>query len=384
MLVELVEEATQKLTPSDVETVRGALARFGVFREVKALKRDLAYLKESNSYAYRYVCHDLQNKLRIDQTFQNLWKSLYYQISTGCPWELAADKYSVADRDIRWLWQQMTDADLERILDHLPNVFLEPLPRREFDEILKVLQTHARRTAMYRCRFIAKFDSAIDVEDLEAELVMHGINVIRQYDHFAVQGKRDKAKIVNYAKASITSKAVNIVLHYTCKVRSRVMSSDTRDREYISRIVSIDSGSGPTSAFAFRRGNAAQRSADLRCEWGRTIDATEGSSSLGNVFAANMSLEEDKFMVLPSQHVRTEKNEVLQRLKDILSPKERKMLQLLVAPDQGFIQWCQCSHGKDPFDLAQRPLRAAAARYVGLPANAFYRIRETCLQLVEA
>jgi hypothetical protein len=144
--------------------------------------------------------------------------------------------------DVLWLLDQLSEDDISRVQKVAALTPIQMISEMEVIAIVKDLDSYAWSLTWKKLRFIAQYDSAIEMGDLHGEIMQEIVRVIRIYQHL---GNRDKIK--GYAMRAAHNEMAKLIEHYTARSRARIQQvADTLDSslpQYRTTTLSLDTPS---------------------------------------------------------------------------------------------------------------------------------------------
>jgi hypothetical protein len=289
---------------------------------------------------------------RSDYFLTRLWRAVYEHLRYGSKVELAAAQFEVSVTDVSLILRSLTPRD--RIIILRSRVQIERLAREQRQRILTEIRACARRLVR-RLRFIAKYDSGVDLSDLEHDLVVEGYNAFQQYEHF---GDCHVGKILNYVRSSMSNRSINIINHYTSQSRAAVSS----ERNYRC----------PACKYEFRLRSGVPRGQCPRCHTAGELRSTEREFVVTRVSLDDCMQENN--LHLHDFEARTalaepelSRDQLLQRLKCVPDRRVRQFFQLIDRRANTFRRWLGKVHGRYNINLVSLPeLGCYAREYLGI------------------
>lgn len=152
-----------------------------------------------------------------------LWRASVSSLQNKGNWRLGANQFNVDPTDLSVLWSSLdTQYKLKVLKIAKSTQLLSFMNRSEWNKLLKDLVSFSKSMA-YRLRFIADSDCSITLEDLQQELLRHGIQAAKGYEHFSNRdGTRNIDKIRTHAQRAMKNHRVNMIYYYTRGSRARV------------------------------------------------------------------------------------------------------------------------------------------------------------------
>lgn len=251
------------------------------------------------------------------------WRAVRSALGTGDSFSASASRYSADLDGMNLFWASLDPTDKGKISDLAKSDKYDFLDKKALDQLVCQLDKYCGKVSYLRLRFLSDNDNAFDLSDLRAELLVHGIQVVRLYEH-----TNDLKLIENYAKASIQNHAINLIQHFTSASRACVKN------------VTIGCG---TCIFCLCE--KPQRCAQAVADYRTTTLSTEGLSvgSLGTVES-----EADVSAVTGS---------LLQTLKRGATPEVQRLVDLVFGTevDDRFEDWLESTHSTSVDKLLDNP-----------------------------
>lgn len=289
---------------------------------------------------------------RADYFLTRLWRAVYEHLRFGLKVELAAEQFHVSVADISLILRNLTPRD--RLVILRSRVQVERLAREQRQRILTEIRAQARRLVR-RLRFIAKYDSGVDLGDLEHDLVVEGYNAFQQYEHF---GDCRVSKILNYVRSSMSNRSINLIHHYTSQSRAAVSS----ERNYRC----------PACKYEFRLRSGVPRGQCPKCQTPGELRSTEREFvvtrvSLDDCMQENNAYRHDFEARTTLAEPELSRDELLQRLRCVPDRRVRQFFQLIDRRANVFRRWLGKVHGRYNINLVSLPeLGRYAREYLGI------------------
>lgn len=291
-------------------------------------------IKDLSPGAYDSFYKEVRNFVKASFECRKIWRTVLSTLRNPKKKLLRQAKHFGADpKDIAFLWKHLTSEDRAEVkrlaLEEEDYGFLDP---KDFALLVKKLDKYCGRVSYLKLRFLSDNDRAIDLADLRAELLVHGIQVVRLYEHCG-----DLKKVENYAKRGISNHAVNIIQFYTSESRARI-TNNTR-------------GCG-TCIFCLtdkpqkcKHAVADYRSTTLSLQ---VLAPTSETVPTHCAFRSYSSAEKD-----------LQRHGFVEFMKDGLSDNESRVVDLIVDsdPDEEFEEWLAAIHQTSVDNLLTNPRR---------------------------
>jgi hypothetical protein len=221
MLRESLSSFLSEVPASDKNAVLRAVSHFALRLDYKAYRNNIEFLRDINENLHQVFYKEVREFIKSSFECRKVWRAICYSIRHSKKLPESAAKFSADLEDARFIWNNLRAEDKTEVrefaLTEEDYGFLEP---HEFADLVNKIDKYAGKTAYLKLRFLSDNDKSFDLEDFKTELLSHGIQVIRLYEH-----KRDLLMLENYAKAAISRQAVNLIQLHTSESRARVRNS---------------------------------------------------------------------------------------------------------------------------------------------------------------
>lgn len=229
-MVEYVDELCSKAEPYEVCLIRREVAAFTIWREARQYKKQLKPLQPE---MYEFMTNEVRSKLYYENTYQRLWRAMFFKVKTDCDWEASAAKFNVASQDLELCWTWLGPAGQARVkAEATASILLDPLPADVWETASVALLKHAKRIVR-KLLFTVKHDPGHTLDDKVSELLMRGMATMRNYEYLAkeVDGQlvHDVPKIINHARRGMSNYLVDRIKYHTHGSRARIVNMGTAD-----------------------------------------------------------------------------------------------------------------------------------------------------------
>lgn len=221
MLRESLSSFLSEVPAADRSAVLRAVSHYALRLDYKAYRNNIDFLREVNENLHQVFYKEVREFIKSSFECRKVWRAICYAIRHGKKLNESAAQFSADLDDAQFIWASLAAEDKAEVrefaLTEEDYGFLDP---REFSELVSKIDKYAGKTAYLKLRFLSDNDKSFDLEDFRIELLSHGIQVIRLYEH-----KRDLLMLENYAKAAISRQAVNLIQLHTSESRARVRNT---------------------------------------------------------------------------------------------------------------------------------------------------------------
>lgn len=183
--------------------------------------------KISNSEIKEEFRDEVKPIVSHNKTVARMWRACILALHNKKNWELGAKEFGVDPKELEFLWNSLEWEGKIKVWKNSKSVkLLTFMSRQEWARLIKDLNSFCKMTA-YRLRFLSDSDPAITMEDLHAELLKHGIQAAKNYEHFHKKedNTRDIDKIRTHAQRAIKNHRINMIYYYTRNSRARVQKT---------------------------------------------------------------------------------------------------------------------------------------------------------------
>lgn len=163
---------------------------------------------------------EVRNLVKSSFECRKVWRAVRSGLQSGDSIQAVARKYEADVNDVTLIWGCLSKEDKESIETLSKNDKYTFLNTKDFETLVVSLDKFCGKVAYLKLRFLADNDRSLDLQDLRSELLAHGIQVVRIYEH-----TDDLKMIENYAKASIQNHAINLIQHFTSESRACVRNA---------------------------------------------------------------------------------------------------------------------------------------------------------------
>jgi|MudIll2142460700_1097286.scaffolds.fasta_scaffold00027_7 DNA-directed RNA polymerase subunit RPC12/RpoP len=286
-----------------------------------------------------------------------LWRAVYEHVRYGIRVELLATEFRVSRRDISTVLGTLTERDRQRIIHS--RIGVDYLAAEQREHIVDEIRKSARRLAQRKLRFIARYDSGISLEDLEADLAAEGVRTFLYYEHF---GPTHLAKILNYVRISVHNRCINLIHHYCTIGRAAVKAE--RGYRCVDCSHTFDIRVGPPPAQC------------PKCASDNLIDQTKEREyvvtkiSLDDCLRDKQRAHEIEAQIALPQERSLTTDELLHRLDAVADPRVREFFNIINGRVWRFARWLYRIHGKPSVTALTLAERGEYAReYLGLTVS---------------
>ena len=195
-----------------------AVSRFILLGDYKIYRESIKKLNKDN---YHLFYKEVKEFLKSSFECRKVWRAVRYSLASGVSLSASSERFSAEPKSTQLVWGSLSADSQQAVRDSIENEeSLGFLSREEFGTLVKSLDKFCGKVSYLRLRFLSDNDRAFDLVDLRSELLAHGVQVVRLYEH-----TRDIKKIENFAKASIQNYAINLIQHYTSESRACVTNA---------------------------------------------------------------------------------------------------------------------------------------------------------------
>lgn len=281
----------------------------------------------------------VRNFVKSSFECRKVWRAVRSALSTGIPFSATAKQFDADLDGMTLVWNALGQSDKESIENSSKKDDYGSLDKNQVEELVTKLDKYCGKVSYLKLRFLSDNDNSFDLVDLRIELLAHGIQVLRLYEH-----TKDLKMIENFAKASIQNHAINLIQHYTSESRACVKNATV--------------GCG-TCIFCLT--DKPQRCPDAVADYRVTTLSMEGLAlgTLGRVRSeAENRMADESF---------------LSTLKEGASPELQRVVDLVFGADtdDGFEKWLEQQHNVSVDSLTENPRRLVKllCKYLDLPAK---------------
>lgn len=354
MLNSILTEITPWVTAEERTAAAGALGRYAArltrSREFNRL------IKRLPPAAHQRLRESKQRVLdRSDYFLTRLWRAVYEHVRYGLKVEVVADQFEVRPDDISLVLRSLSGRD--RLVILRSRMQVERLADEQRQQLVKEIRRHAHRLVR-RLRFIAKYDPAISLQDLENGLVEEGYSALQQYEHF---GPRRLGKILNFVRSSMSNRSINAINFHTSRSRAAVSS------DLVYRCPQCE------HEFRLRPGIRGQCP---KCHAAGEPRQTEREFVVARVSlddclrenTAHLADFEVRTAVAPEAEV--SRDQLLEKLRQVPDRRVRRFFKLIDQRRNAFRRWLGYTHGRfDANRLSLPELGRYAREYLGISVD---------------
>jgi len=334
MLRDSLKPFFKNLPQDDRRPALQALSHFILTNEYKEYRERI---KKLSKPSYDLFYKEVRNFVKSSFECRKIWRAVRSALSTGTSFQKAAGEFGADLEGMKLVWSALSEVDKEHVESSSKKDQFSYLDPKTMEELVVNLDKYCGKVSYLKLRFLSDNDNSFDLTDLRSELLAHGIQVVRLYEH-----TNDLKMIENFAKASIQNHAINLIQHFTSESRACVKNATV--------------GCG-TCIFCLTE--KPQRCPQAVADYRVTTLSMEGLAlgALGRV----RSEAEEKMAT----------HSLLEALKDGASPEVQRVVDLVFGAetDDRFEEWLQKQHEVSVDDLAENPKRLVKllCAYLDLP-----------------
>lgn len=336
MLRESLKPFFENLSTEEKRVALRAVAHFILVNEYKEYRDRIKVLSKP---IYERFYKEVRNFVKGSFECRKIWRAVRYSLSTGASFQKASSQFGAELDGMTLMWSALSEADKEHLEAASKKEEYGFLSTSEMNELVTKLDKYCGKVSYLKLRFLSDNDRSFDLADLRAELLVHGIQVVRLYEH-----TKNLPLIENYAKASIQNHAINLIQHFTSESRACVKNATV--------------GCG-TCIFCLTE--KPQRCPQAVADYRVTTLSMEGLAlaALGRV----RSEAEEKMA----------NESLLDTLREGASPEVQRVVSLVfgTGTDNDFEEWLEKQHHVSVDELTENPKRLVKllCKYLDLPTK---------------
>lgn len=206
------------LSKEDKPIALRAVAHFVLFNDYRAY---CERIKPLGKDAFALFHGDTRNFVKGSFECRKVWRAVRFSLSQeNVPFETASSKFQADLDGMHLFWKCLLESDKEALRAASLSEQYEPLAVEVFSDLIQRLDKYCGKVSYLKLRFLADNDSSLDLDDLRSELLTHGIQAARVYEH-----TNNLLLIENFCKASIQNHAINLIQHFTSESRACVKNT---------------------------------------------------------------------------------------------------------------------------------------------------------------
>lgn len=205
------------LTQDEKRTALQAVSYFILTNEYKEYRDRIKGLRKP---VYDLFYKEVRNFLKSSFECRKIWRAVRFSFHSGKTFQVTAKDFDADLDGMKLVWAALSPADKEHVEISSKKDQFAYLDDKTMEELVLSLDKYCGKVSYLKLRFLSDNDNSFDLADLRAELLAHGIQVVRVYEH-----TNDLKMIENYAKASIQNHAINLIQHFTSEARAPVKNA---------------------------------------------------------------------------------------------------------------------------------------------------------------
>ncbi len=217
MLRESLKPFFKNLSREEKRIALRAVSHFILANEYKEYRDRIKALSKP---AYDLFYKEVRNFVKASFECRKIWRAVRYSLNTGTNFQESATKFTADLEGMTLVWAALSEGDKQHIEASSKEDEYGFLSKEEMRDLVGKLDKYCGKVSYLKLRFLSDNDNSFDLADLRAELLAHGIQVVRLYEH-----TKDLKMIENYAKASIQNHAINLIQHFTSEARACVKNA---------------------------------------------------------------------------------------------------------------------------------------------------------------
>jgi hypothetical protein len=217
MLRESLKPFFVPLTSDEKRTAIRAVSYFILTNEYREYRDRI---KELSKPAYDLFYKEVRNFVKSSFECRKIWRAVRHSLFSGDSFQKAATQFDADLEGMKLVWSAVGEEDRARITEASKKDQYGFLDEKTMVELVTQLDKYCGKVSYLKLRFLSDNDNSFDLADLRSELLAHGIQVVRLYEH-----TRDLKMIENFAKAAIQNHAINLIQHFTSESRACVKNA---------------------------------------------------------------------------------------------------------------------------------------------------------------
>jgi hypothetical protein len=217
MLRESLKPFFKNLTQDEKKVAIRAVSHFILSNSYKEYRDRIKALSKPS---YELFYKEVRNFVKSSFECRKIWRAVRYSLHTGSSFQKASSDFGADLEGMTLVWSALTESEKESIEASSKKDAYGFLTEAEMTDLVLSLEKYCGKVSYLKLRFLSDNDQSFDLSDLKAELLAHGIQVVRLYEH-----TQDLKMIENFAKASIQNHAINLIQHFTSESRACVKNT---------------------------------------------------------------------------------------------------------------------------------------------------------------
>lgn len=177
-------------------------------------------IKELGKSSYDLFYKEVRNFVKSSFECRKIWRAVRHSLFSGDSFQKSAGQFGADLDGMKLVWSAVSEHDKDYIIESSKKDQYGFLDKDTMNELVAQLDKYCGKVSYLKLRFLSDNDNSFDLADLRSELLAHGIQVVRLYEHTS-----DVKMIENFAKASIQNHAINLIQHFTSESRACVKNA---------------------------------------------------------------------------------------------------------------------------------------------------------------
>lgn len=177
-------------------------------------------IKPLSKPSYDIFYRDVRNFVKSSFECRKIWRAVRHSLSQDQPFLQSSKKFQADLGGMTLVWKALPPEDQDAITASSLVEDYGSLDVKTFTELVQRLDKYCGKVSYLKLRFLADNDPSLDLKDLRGELLTHGVQAARLYEH-----TKNLPLIENYSKASIQNHAINLIQHFTSESRACVKNT---------------------------------------------------------------------------------------------------------------------------------------------------------------